>query len=224
MFKNVTRTLTASIVTIVVVCLAPAASAHEGRTHGDLEMVVGFGTEPAFAGQPNSVQLRLSHHGEPVVDLGDTVDVEVEFGDQTMALELEPNFTVGAFGEPGDYRAWFIPTRPGQYTFHFTGTIEDEVIDETFTSGPRTFSDVNDPTEIQFPEQDPTTGELSDRIDREVPRLTTAIDDVRAASVEASDDADGARTLGLIGLLVGALGAIVAVIALVASRRRPARA
>jgi hypothetical protein len=223
MFKNVTRTLIASIVTIVVVGLAPAASAHEGRTHGDLEMVVGFGTEPAYAGQPNSVHLILSHHGEAVVDLGDTLDVEVEFGDQKRALELEPNFAVGAFGEPGDYRAWFIPTRPGQYTFHFTGTIEDEQIDETFTSGPRTFSDVNDPADIQFPQQDPTTGELADRIDREVPRLTTAIDDVRAASTQASDDADGARMLGLIGLVVGALGVVVAVIALVASRRRPAR-
>ena len=198
MFKNVMRTLTASIVTIVVVCLAPAASAHEGRTHGDLEMVVGFGTEPAYAGQPNSVQLILIHDGEPVVDLGDTVDVEVEFGDQTMGLELEPNFAVDELGEPGDYRAWFIPTRPGQYTFHFTGTIDDEEIDETFTSGPRTFGDVNDPAEIQFPEQDPTT--------------------------EASDDAAGARTLSLIGVVVGALGVIVAVAALVASRRRPARA
>jgi hypothetical protein len=224
MFKNVMRTLAASIVMIVVVGLAPAASAHEERAHGDLEMVVGFGTEPAYAGQANSVQLILSHGGEPVVDLGDTVDVEVEFGDETTALELEPNFAVGAFGEPGDYRAWFIPTRPGQYTFHFTGTIEDEEIDETFMSGPRTFGDVNDPAEIQFPEQDPTTGELADRIDREVPRLTTAIDDVRAASTEASDDAAGARTLGLVGVVVGALGVIAAVAALVASRRRPARA
>ena len=223
MSRNVTRTLTASIVTIVVIGLSPAASAHEGRTHGDLEMVVGFGTEPAYAGQPNSVQLMLSHGGDPVVDLGNTVDVQVEFGDQTMAIELEPNFAVGAFGEEGDYRAWFIPTRPGRYTFHFTGTIEDEEIDESFTSGPRTFGDVNDPAEIQFPEQDPTTGELADRIEREVPRLTTAIDDVRAASTEASDDAAGARTLGLIGLVVGALGVIAAVAALVASRRRPAR-
>ena len=223
MSKSVTRTLTASLVTIVVVGLAPAASAHEGRTHGDLKMGVGFGTEPAYAGQPNSVQLILSHGGEPVVDLGDTVDVEVEFGDQTMALELEPNFAVGAFGEPGDYRAWFIPTRPGHYTFHFTGTIEDEEIDESFTSGPRTFGDVNDPAEIQFPEQDPTTGELADRIDREVPRLTTAIDDVRAASTEASDEAAGALTLGLVGVVVGILGVIAAVAALVASRRRPAR-
>jgi hypothetical protein len=216
--------IAAALTALVVVGLGPNASAHEGRTHGDLEMVVGFGTEPAYAGQPNSVQFMLSHGGEPVVDLGETVDVEVEFGDETMPLELEPNFAVGAFGEPGDYRAWFIPTRPGQYTFHFSGTIDGEEVDESFSSGPRTFSDVHDPSEIQFPAQDPTTGELAERIDREVPRLTTEIDDARAASSDAVDEATGARTLGVIGLVVGGLGLLVAVAALVASRRRVARA
>jgi hypothetical protein len=222
MLKKFSRALTACAAAIFAVGLAPAASAHETRSHGDLEMVVGFGTEPAYAGQPNSVQLILNHDGEPVVDLGGTLGVEVEFGDETMALELEPNFAVGAFGEPGDYRAWFIPTRAGQYTFHFTGTIEGEDVDETFTSGPRTFGDVNDPAEIQFPEQDPTTGELADRIDREVPRLTTAIDEVRAEAADASDDATGARTLGLIGVVVGIVGIVVAVTALAVSRKRPA--
>jgi hypothetical protein len=206
--------------------LAPAATAHEDRSQGDIEMVVGFGTEPAYAGQPNSVQLVLLHDGEPVVDLGDTLDVEVSFGDETMALPLEPNFAVGAFGEPGDYRAWFIPTRPGQYTFHFSGTIEGEEVDETFTSGPRTFSDVNNPAEIQFPVRDPSNGELAERIDREVPRLTSAIEDVRTAAVveaeQAVDDARAARALGLAGLVAGALGLLAGGAALAVARKRTA--
>jgi hypothetical protein len=214
--------------------VAPAALAHEGRPtgDGDLHMVVGFGTEPAYAGQPNSVQLILEHDEEPVVDLGNTLDVEVSFGDETMALELEPNFAVGAFGEPGDYRAWFIPTRPGQYTFHFTGTIDGEEIDETFTSGPDTFSDVNATADIEFPVQDPTNGELADRIEQESGRIGDAGDtaeqamaaaDEAAAGVEkASDDASGARTLGVIGLVVGALGLLAAVTAIVSGRRRAA--
>jgi hypothetical protein len=193
-------------------------------------MVVGFGTEPAYAGQPNSVQLVLEHHGDAVVDLGNTLDVEVSFGDQTMALELEPFFEVGEFGTPGDYRAWFIPTRSGRYEFHFSGTIEDEEVDETFTSG-NTFSDVLNPAEIQFPEQDPTTGELAERIDREIPRLTSAIEDAsttasaeaRAAALaelsEVSDDAASARTMGMVGVVVGALGLAVGIGALVRSRR-----
>ena len=212
-----------------LVGVAPAASAHEGRPagDGDLHMTVGFGTEPAYAGQPNSVQLILEHGGRPVVDLGNTLDVEVVFGDQSMALPLEPNFAVGAFGEPGDYRAWFIPTRPGQYEFHFTGTIDGERVDESFTSGPDTFSDVQDPSDVEFPVEDPTTGELAERIDREIPRINDAIDQARgelAADVDAvADDAASASTFGMIGIAVGALGLIVAVMALAAVRRgRPA--
>lgn len=213
----------ATVVGLPVMLPAPAAIAHEGRRQGDLEMVVGFGTEPAYAGQPNSVQLILVHHGQPIVDLGDTLAVEVSFGDETKELPIEPFFAVGEFGDPGDYRAWFIPTRPGQYAFHFSGTIDGEEVDETFTSGPTTFNDVSDPSDIQFPVQDPSTGELAERIDREIPRLTSAIDDAGTGAVaranQSSDDASSARTLGVIGLVVGGLGLIVAVTALVLSRR-----
>jgi hypothetical protein len=208
---------------------AAAALAHEGRSQGDLEMVAGFGTEPAYAGQPNSVQLIVVHDGEPVVDLGDTLDVEVSFGDQTQQFTLEPNFAVGAFGEPGDYRAWFIPTRAGQYTFRFTGSIQGEDVDQTFTSGPRTFSDVEDPKQIQFPVQDPTNGELAERIDQEVPRLTSATEEAQAAattavkdSQAAGDDASSAQTFAILALVVGALGVALAAGALLFARSRAA--
>jgi hypothetical protein len=201
---------------------ASAALAHEGRSQGDLEMVAGFGTEPAYAGQPNSVQLIVVHDGEPVVDLGDTLDVEVSFGDQSQRFTLEPNFAVGAFGEPGDYRAWFIPTRAGQYTFHFTGTIEGEDVDQTFTSGPRTFGDVEDTNQIQFPVQDPTNGELAERIDQEVPRLASATDEASAAAAAADDDASSAKTFAIIALAVGALGVALAAGALLFGRKRAA--
>lgn len=201
---------------------ASAALAHEGRSQGDLEMVAGFGTEPAYAGQPNSVQLIVVHDGEPVVDLGDTLDVEVSFGDQSQRFTLEPNFAVGAFGEPGDYRAWFIPTRAGQYTFHFTGTIDGEDVDQTFTSGPRTFGDVEDTNQIQFPVQDPTNGELAERIDQEVPRLASATDEARAAAAAADDDASSAKTFAIIALAVGALGVAIAIGALLFARKRAA--
>jgi hypothetical protein len=213
----------------LLVLPASAALAHEGQSQGDLEMVVGFGTEPAYAGQPNSVQLILVHDGEPLVDLGDTLDVEVSFGDQSQRFTLEPNFAVGAFGEPGDYRAWFIPTRAGQYTFHFTGTIDGEDVDQTFTSGPRTFGDVEDTNQIQFPVQDPTNGELAERIDQEVPRLTSATEEARAAattavedSQAAADDASSAQTFAILALVVGALGVALAAGALLFARSRAA--
>lgn len=200
---------------------APAL-AHEGRKLGDLEMEVGWGTEPAYAGEANSVQILLVHDGKPVVDLGDTLDVEVAFGDQTQSFPLEPFFEEGEFGTPGDYRAWLFPTTSGQYSFHFTGTIDGEDIDETFTSGPSTFADVENPQSVEFPVQQPSTGELAERIDRVEPRLASAIGDVQDDVQATADDASSAKTIGLIGLVVGAIGLIVAIVALAASRRKRA--
>jgi hypothetical protein len=155
------------------------------------------------------------------VDLGDTLDVEVTFGDETEPFTLEPFFELGEFGTPGDYRAFLIPTEPGQYSFHLSGTIDGEEVDETFTSGPGTFDDVENPQAAQFPVEQPSTGELAERVDREVPRLTGSIEEAQAAANEAADDASSANTLGLIGIIVGAVGLVVAIVALVASRRRP---
>ncbi|MCI0637072.1 MAG: hypothetical protein L0206_24615 [Actinobacteria bacterium] len=216
-----TRLLTAAmLLTMLLLLPAAPALAHEGRRIGDLELQVGFGTEPAYAGEVNSVQLIVVHHGDPVLDVADTLEVEVSFGDETIRLPLEP-----AFGSPGEYRAWFIPTASGQYAFHLTGTIDDEEVDETFTSGPDTFSDVQDPATIAFPAVDaPTTTELAELIGRVEPRLSGEIDDARAAALaradEVADDASSAQTFGLIGLIVGGLGLVVAIVAFVASRKR----
>jgi len=206
--------------TVLSTLLLPAAPvlAHEGRTLGDLELEVGFGTEPAYAGLLNGVQLIVVHDGEPVLDVADTLEVEVAFGDQTTQLRLEPFFEEGG---PGEYRGWFIPSATGQYSFHFTGTIDGEEIDETFTSGPDTFSDVEDPASVTFPEVvAPTTTELAELIGRVEPRLASRIDDALARADEVADDASNARTLGMIGLVVGVLGLAVAAVALVASRKR----
>jgi hypothetical protein len=209
----------AAAITLATVWLAPPAAAHEGREVGDLAMVVGFGTEPAYAGYPNSVQLVLSDHdGGPVADLraGD-VGVQVRFGDTTKDLELEPFFEVGEFGEPGDYRAWFVPTRPGSYTFAFSGKVDGQRIDESFTSGPDTFSDVASPAAVEFPVQDPTNGELAERIEREVPRLSGRI---AAASQAAEDHAGSATMLAVVGIVAGAIGLILGAAALAIARRR----
>jgi hypothetical protein len=224
----------AGLVLAIAGALASPALAHEVRPggDGDLTMVVGFGTEPAYAGQPNSVQLILEHDGEPVVDLGGTVMVDVEFGDETLTLEMEPNFAVGEFGEPGDYRGWFIPTRAGEYAFHFTGTVDGEEIDETFVSGPDTFGPMEDPAEAEFPVQDPSNGELAALMEQGTERVAAAsatADEALAAAdqasgdiAQASDDASSAQTMAVVGLVVGALGLIVAIVAIVTGRRKTA--
>jgi hypothetical protein len=68
--------------------------------------------------------------------------------------------------------------------------------------------------------EQPSTGELAQRIDREVPRLTGSIEEAQAAANAAADDASSANTLGLIGIIVGAVGLIVAIVALVWAGRR----
>lgn len=197
--------LVAVLTAAILVGVAGPASAHERREVGQRIFVVGFGEEPAYAGQPNSVQLLLSDRKErPITDLGDELGVEVVFGDQRTELSLEPRFVVGVFGTPGDYRAYFVPSRPGRYTFEFSGTIKGQKIDETFTSGPKTFDDVQDPAAQMFPVRDPTTGQLAERLDRDVARLENSSDGV-------------ARGLGIAGVGVGLVAAAVALAAL---RRR----
>jgi hypothetical protein len=200
-----------------MVLSASPASAHQERTVGRYHLAVGFGDEPAYAGQQNSVQLFLHDANDrPVTDLGDTLRVQVVYGNRHLDLVMQPFFEVGEFGTPGDYRAWFFPTRPGHYTFHFTGTIGKQAIDQSFTSGPQTFADVQEPTAVEFPVRDPTAGQVAQRLEREVPRLQAAL---AAAGRTARDQASSAHTLALIGLVVGGLGLLVACVAVVWARR-----
>lgn len=199
--------------TLGVIAAAPA-SAHETRGSGPVRYVVGWGDEPAYTGFKNSVQITITEStGAAVTDVGDTLSVEVIKGDDKAMLPLQANFRVGAFGTPGDYRAWLTPTRPGSYTFHLTGTVRGQKVDETFTSSKTTFNDVEDVTNIAFPAKDPSTGQLATRIDREVPRLDTAL-------AKAEDTADGARMFGLAGTVFGLLGLLAGGGALMVARRK----
>jgi len=193
------------------------ASAHEERTIGKYHFAVGFGDEPAYTGLKNSVQLLLrDSRDRPVTKLTDTLKVEVIYGAQKTTLPLEPFFEIGEFGIPGDYRAWFFPTEPGRYSFRFTGSIKGQSVDASFTSGPTTFSEVEDPTPVQLPVKEPSAAQVAARLDREVPRLSSAVD---AASRRASDQAHSARPIAFIGLGVGVLSLVVAGFAVVRSRR-----
>lgn len=207
------------LLAVVVGASAGPAAGHEGRTGGPLRFVIGWGDEPAYTGARNSVQVTITEAtgGAPVTDLTDTLKVEVIKGGEKLTLPLAPNFRVGASGTPGDYRAWLTPTRPGAYTFRLTGTVRGQNVNESFSSSPTTFNDVEDAANIQFPEKDPSPGQLATRVDREVPRLDAAL-------AKAEDDAASARMLGLAGLAVGAAGLLVGALALVASRRRGAGA
>jgi hypothetical protein len=211
----------ATMAALLIPLLASPASAHQEKTVGRYHFVVGFGDEPAYAGEKNSVQLILADANDrPVTDLTDTLKVAVASGSsEPLELSMEPFFEVGEFGTPGDYRAFFIPTAPGSYSFHFTGTIKGQKVDQTFKSGPQSFSDIEDPAQVQYPVKQPTGSQLATRADRETARLNAALTEERD---QAKDDAASARTLAIIGLVVGVLGLAAGGVALARGRRTPA--
>lgn len=208
----------AGLAAVLVVGLSGPASAHEERAVGAYRFVVGWGEEPAYAGVKNSVQLILSTRGgSPVNNLGDSLQVEVVFGTQKMTLPLELNFDPDSGeGMPGDYRAWLIPTSPDDYTFHFTGRIGKQTIDQSFTSGPSTFDPVSDPAHVQFPVKEPPVSQVAALAQRLSTRLQAAL----AAQKRTQDSAASAKTIGYIGIVVGAVGLLIGSLALAISRQR----
>ena len=169
--------------------------AHESRDIDDITMIVGFLDEPVYSGQRSGLDLRVTHHGEPVEGLEEALQAEVTFEGQTRELEISPRF-----GEPGAYRSVFIPTAAGPYTFHIFGEIEGEAIDETFASGPDTFSEVQDVAGGQFPVVYPGTGDI-------------------ARDAEAGAAAGGTATLALVIGGAGLVAGLVAIGLTLAPRR-----
>ena len=175
---------------------AARADAHTTRTVGPYELQVGWVNEPAYAGMLNSLELAVTdtRTNERVAGLEKTLKVALAAGGLApVTLELEP-----AEDELGAYRAWVIPTATGAYTFHLTGTIGTQNVDEKFASGPDTFADVTSQQDAQYPTRVPQADELAKQLD-----------DLRSA-------ADQARLLAIAALAV----AIIAIAAAVVMSRR----
>jgi len=211
-------TVAAAVVAVLLVpLLAVPASAHGEHKVANYTLEVGFGTEPGYAGVTNSVQVTISNNGKPVTD-AKGLKVAVSTGDaEPRQMALEPYFG-DDFGEPGDYRAFFIPTAPGAYTFKLTGSLGGKKIDQSYTSGKDGFDEIVDPSEAQYPAPEPTGSQLTARLDRETDRLNAVL----AADREAADDeVASARRMATIGLAVGALGLLAAIaVGVLALRRR----
>jgi hypothetical protein len=190
-----------------VLVFAGPALAHGEYDHGDVAIATGFQTEPAYVGQPNAVELEVTKGGTAVTDVGQgDLKVGVEFGGQSTALTLAPNFEVGEWGTPGDYIASFIPTQPGRYTFTIAGTVTGEHIKYSMTSGPDTFSEVEDPASAMFPPVDaPSNTDLNAKLDATSARTDSSI-------TSAQDAADSARTAAIIAVVVAIVAIIVAAV------------
>ena len=153
---------------LVAISLPGLASAHEKRTvAGRYTFVVGFLDEPAYAGIKNSIDLTICDGNacnyvvkdgarvvdNPVNDAQKTLKVEVIFGGQA-ALPLD---LAARYGQPGKYQGFFLPAKAGSYTFHLSGQLNGQAVDERFVSSPKTFSDAEELK--SYPSNDTTSSE-----------------------------------------------------------------
>lgn len=172
---------------VMLLALTVTALAHEERTVSGYDMEVGFIDEPVFVGQKSGLEFSVFQDEEPIEGLESTLQAEVIKDDQTRDLPISPRWDA-----PGWYESYFFPTVAGPYTFHIFGTIEGTAIDETFTSSPDGFSEVESAQSGQFPVQFPPMDQVAD---------------------QAQQGADAAG-LVTIALVLGGAGLVVALIAL----------
>jgi hypothetical protein len=177
---------------------APTVLGHEERQVAGYDIEVGLIDEPVFVGDRSGLEMFVHKGDQPVEGLDKTLKATVSYGDRSIELALSPRES-----DAGAYESVFIPTAAGAYTFHITGTIEAATIDETFTSSPSGFGEVEDVASGQFPAQLPSVVDLASQADK---------------GAEAAARLPIAIGLGAAGLLLGivALG-----IALASRRQRP---
>jgi hypothetical protein len=163
-----TRLISFVAATLVVVmsfiAFGGTAAAHERRTVGPYQFVVGWLNEPAYVGLMNSLDLRVS-------DTRVTPAKAVEGLEKTLTVDLQagglgplPLSVTARFGAPGAYNGYVMPTATGAYVFHIKGKVEDLAVDEVFESGPGRFGDIESTTALQYPNKVPGPSEVGDRL------------------------------------------------------------
>lgn len=191
----------ASVLVVVAlsVALARPGAAHEERQLGKYTVEAGWYVEPALEGILNAVffEVKETAGGREVEGLEATVKVEVTYGGERKVFS--PALRVVG-GTPGAYVADMIPTKAGDYTFRFTGKIEDLTIDEKFESGPGRFASIEEATDLQFPAKADGAAEL-----------TAAQQELR----------DGLGRLQLIAALAAALAVVAIGLGVFALRKAP---
>jgi hypothetical protein len=220
----------ASVLALAALSGAAPALAHTAHAVGNYLVEIGWRNEPAYVGQPNAVQVTITDHrdGSPVLDLApDDLKVVVSTaGTNSASLTFDPAFdAVEKVGSLGEYDAAIVPTAPGDYSFHITGSIHGTAADLTVASGDETFNPVVVSTDIEFPAKMPTLTEVGTRLDRIDARIEAlqsaapggdsgAVVDSRLANLEnavtaAQDAADGANRNALWGFIVGLIGVVL---------------
>ena len=235
-FRRPGVALAASAIAILLV--AGVADAHVVKSFGTYSLALGWVQEPTYVGALNAVQVVIKDPaGKAVTDLDDgDLKVTVTIGGKTsdplpLLNKFDPDTGLGV---PGDYEAPLIPTAPGDYTFHLTGSIHGTSVHETATSSDATFNSAVGATDIQFPNQLPALTDVVTRLDRIDARLADlpspgtgaaassapaasagpTYDQLDAANAAAANAQSAANQALLVGGAIGVLGVITGLAAL----------
>jgi hypothetical protein len=231
MTRRLPRLGLTAVAVLASLLVAPVAALGHTVAHaGPYALEIGWSHEPTYVGDPNGVQVTITDAtGKPVIDLGPE-DLHVVVTTATIPspdMSFEPGFDLEEMEGPlGQYDAAIVPTAPGDYTFHITGTIRGQAVDVSVTSSDETFDPVRESSNLQFPTKLPSVAEVAtrlDRIDGRVAALQTAtgpsqasVDAAQATATAAQAAADRAL---LVGLAVGGIGVLVGLLGLLAARR-----
>lgn len=173
------------IVATSLIAFTGTAAAHERRTLGPYQLVVGWLNEPAYVGLMNSFDLRVTDTrvtpARPVEGLEKTLTVDLRTG----GLAPLPLTVTTRFGVPGAYNGYVMPTATGTYVFTIKGKIESLDVNEQFESGPGRFGDVESTDPLQYPNKVPVADDLGKRLS------------------DLQGTADQARIFALAALVVG---------------------
>ena len=151
------------------------ALAHDVHPFGPYTIALGWLHEPAYVGMDNAVQVLVKQGDQAFTGITDKdLTVVVTLDKQKMdSMPLVPSADPDTgLGIPGEYEMHFIPTAPGNYTFHISGKVNGTPVDETVTGSDKTFATVDNPTDVEFPTKVPSATDISTKVDRVASRVS----------------------------------------------------
>jgi hypothetical protein len=220
-------------VCIILMASAPSAWAHTHRVLAingqQIEFVVGWVNEPAYANEINAVDFWAHYINEtcpqgsvstscPVYGLDQSLRVTVVLGGQSTTLSFSPNLSNDV--PPlfyGEYTAEVEPTVPGTISFVIFGNIGGTAVNETFTCGPTTYECVDPASEIQFPQTTASGGDVQTALSN----VQSQISGLQSQVTQMQGTVQTAFTVAGAGVAVGIIGLVAAAVAISRSRKRP---
>lgn len=159
----------------------------------------------------------VEHEGEPVTGLEKTLKIEFMAGGKTKTMDISP-----AYGAPGSYRAYFIPTVQTTYGYRIFGMIDNVPFDYTWQCNPAGHPQApEDKTEVDVSpgvtriEAAGAFGCPVPRADLGFPEPSASVYEIRqnaaSAVAGATQSAADARKYGMAGVGIGVVALLMGV-------------